>query len=172
MNFPSTNTDGRNPSAGGMVSNVESSHGVLLDGGSTGGIVTAVGDDANISLTVRGKGTGGVTIGNSSQTVTVGQGLAIKGAFSTTFAYAFTALSSGATVESNIASTVADVMPGDLISIELGLPAVSTHTVSYLGFRTSTAATSRVVVLLGNIASTAIPSTGSGTGRITWFDLT
>jgi hypothetical protein len=173
MNFPSTNTDGRNPSLGGIVSNVGSSHGVLLDGGSTGGVVAAIGDDANISLTVRGKGTGGVTIGNSSQTVTLGQGSAIKGAFSTTFAYAFTALSSGDTVESNIASTTADIMPGDLIgAIELGLPAVSTHTISLLHYRTSTAATSRVVLTLGNITSTAIGSTGSGTGRITWFDLT
>jgi hypothetical protein len=146
-----------------VQSNVGSSHGVQLSGGSTGGVVSAVGDDTDISLTVRGKGAGGVTIG---------AGTGIKGVYSTTFAYTFTALSSGATVESNIASTTADVNPGDLISIELGLPAVSTQTVSFLGFRTATVDSSRVVLTLGNITSTAIASTGSGTGRITWVDLT
>jgi len=163
MNFPSTNTDGANPSLGDVVTNVESSHGVRLSGGSTGGIVEPVGDDANITLRVRGKGTGGVMLG---------QGSAIKGVHSTTFAYTFSALSSGATVESVIASTTADVTTGDLIAIELGLPAVSTQTVSYLGFRTAAADSSRVVITLGNITSTAIGSTGSGTGRITWLDLT
>lgn len=56
-----------------IVSNVGSSHGVQLTGGSTGGIVQAIGDDANVSLSVLGRGTGGVTIGNSSQAVTVSQ---------------------------------------------------------------------------------------------------
>ena len=172
MDYRSTNNAGWNHLLGDFVAGVGSSHGVQLSGGSTGGLIEAVGDDANISLRLRGKGTGAVTIGNSSQTVTIGQGSAVKGAFSTTFAYAFTALSSGDTVESLIASTTADVVPGDLIALELDLPAVSTQTISLMHFRTSTGASSRVVLTLGNITSTAIGSTGSGTGRITWLDLT
>ena len=146
-----------------VVAGVGSSHGVQLRGGSTGGTISAVGDDTDIVLTLDGKGAGGVVIGSGSQ---------FQGAFSTTFAYAFTALSSGDTVESAILSTTADVNPGDVISIELGLPAVSTQTISLLHFRTSTVASSRVVLTLGNITSTAIGSTGSGTGRISWIDLT
>lgn len=172
MNFPSTNTDNANAALNDIVSNVGSSHGVRLTGGSSGGIVEPVGDDANITLRVRGKGTGGVVLGNSSQAVTLAQGLGVKGFFSTTAAYAFTALSSGATEEFVFTSTTADINPGDLVSIELGLPTVSTQTVSLINFRTSTAASSRVVVTLGNITSTAIASTGSGSLRITWADLT
>lgn len=53
---------------GDVLSNIDdSSHGVHLTGGSTGGIVQPCGDEDNIALTVRGKGTGGVTLGNSSQ---------------------------------------------------------------------------------------------------------
>ena len=53
---------------GDVLSNIDdSSHGVQLTGGSTGGIVQPCGDEDNIALTVRGKGTGAVTIGNSSQ---------------------------------------------------------------------------------------------------------
>lgn len=72
MNFPSTNTDGANPALGDIISNVESSHGVRLTGGSTGGIVTAVGDDANITLRVAGKGTAATRIGNSSSPAMLG----------------------------------------------------------------------------------------------------
>ena len=53
---------------GDVLSNVDdSSHGVHLAGGSTGGIVQPAGDEDNIALTVRGKGTGRVNVGNSSQ---------------------------------------------------------------------------------------------------------
>jgi len=51
-----------------LVSNVESSHGVQLTGGSTGGVVQAIGDDDNITLFVRGKGTGAVVLGSSVST--------------------------------------------------------------------------------------------------------
>lgn len=55
-----------------LVSNVESSHGVRLTGGSTGGIVESFGDDANIALRVQGKGTGPTILGNSSSPVMLG----------------------------------------------------------------------------------------------------
>jgi hypothetical protein len=157
---------------GDLWSNVESSHGVSLSGGSTGGIVEPVGDDANITLIVRGKGTGGVQVGNSSSPVTLGAGVSFKGAGSTTFAWAVAALSSGATEEVTLASATADIMPGDVVSIEIGLPAVSTQTLLLMGYRTSTAAASRVTITIGNITSTAVGSSASGTGRISWVDLT
>lgn len=57
---------------GDVISNIDdSSHGVHLAGGSTGGIVQPAGDEANIALTVRGKGTGGLVLGNSSSPVTI-----------------------------------------------------------------------------------------------------
>lgn len=49
-----------------IQSNVGSSHGIHLSGGSTGGKVEPCGDDANIALRLYGKGTGTVFVGNSS----------------------------------------------------------------------------------------------------------
>lgn len=169
MNYRSTNTKGYVHFGGDIVSGVEDGRGIQLGTASTSATpaITPAGDDTAVNLAVLPKGSGAVYIGSTA----AGAG-GFKGAFSTTFAYAFTALSSGASVESAIASTTADVSPGDLISLELGLPAVSTQVVALLNFRTSTAATSRVVLTLGNITSTALGSTGSGTGRITWIDLT
>jgi hypothetical protein len=57
---------------GALTAGVDSSHGIRLSGGSTGGVIEAVGDDANVSIFVRGKGTGAVTLGNSSQAVNFG----------------------------------------------------------------------------------------------------
>ena len=52
--------------SGDIVSNVDdSSHGVKLSGGSTGGVVEAVGDETNIGLTVRPKGSGPLVLGSS-----------------------------------------------------------------------------------------------------------
>lgn len=72
MRYRSTNARGWTHHQGDLVSNVDSSHGVLLSGGSSGGLVQPVGDDANISIEVSGKGTGGVRIGNSSSPVLIG----------------------------------------------------------------------------------------------------
>lgn len=173
MNFPSTNTDGRNPSLGGIVSNVESSHGVLLDGGSTGGIVTAVGDDANITLNVRGKGTGAVVLGNSSSPVVIGASTQTnKGSFTVNSTFSNAAIVAGHGIEFTLTSTTADVVPGDLMSI--GLTVATANASSIVGlasWRLSTAAASRVTVILNSFGSTS-PSTLSGTFHLTWFDLT
>jgi hypothetical protein len=103
---------------------------------------------------------------------TANAALAFKGAFSTTFAWAVAALSSGATADVSIASTTADINPGDLVGVYIGLPADSTQTLSLISYRLSTTASSRVTLTIGNITSTAVGSTASGTGRITWVDLT
>lgn len=53
-------------SGGDVVSNVESSHGVTLRGGSTGGIIEPIGDDTSISLTVRARNAGLLNLGTST----------------------------------------------------------------------------------------------------------
>lgn len=69
MRYRSSNARGWTHHLGDLVAQVDSSHGVQLSGGSTGGVVEAAGDDDNITLTIRGKGTGAVVLGNSSSPV-------------------------------------------------------------------------------------------------------
>ena len=57
---------------GDVTAQVNSSHGVRLSGGSTGGIVEAVGDDTNVTLTLRAQGTGALILGSSGQPVQIG----------------------------------------------------------------------------------------------------
>lgn len=94
MNRRSTNDIGYTHFGGDVTAQVNSSHGVRLSGGSTGGIVEAVGDDTNVTLMLRGQGTGAivgqstsgrglligsdgsVTLGNSSASVTLSVGVA------------------------------------------------------------------------------------------------
>ena len=53
----------------GVVYGVDSSHGVKIEGGSTGGVISAAGDDTDISLTLKGKGAGGVFFGTSTSAI-------------------------------------------------------------------------------------------------------
>ena len=80
---------------GDITAQVNSSHGVRLSGGSTGGIVEAVGDDTNVSLTIRAQGAGGITIGNSSQALTLSGNIASSGITSTHIALNSTRVSIG-----------------------------------------------------------------------------
>lgn len=58
--------------SGDVLSNVDdSSHGVKLSGGTTGGMVEATGDEDNVALTVRPKGAGPMQVGGSG-TITFG----------------------------------------------------------------------------------------------------
>lgn len=58
---------------GDVLSNVDdSSHGVKLSGGSTGGLIEPCGDEANIALTIRGKGTGPLQLGSTASVLTIG----------------------------------------------------------------------------------------------------
>lgn len=72
MEFRSTNDNGYTHHQGDVVTNVSSgqginsSHGVHLTGGATGGIIQAAGDETNIPLNVRGKGSAGVVYGRNS----------------------------------------------------------------------------------------------------------
>lgn len=58
--------------SGHFVAGVGSSHGIEIGGGSTGGTVQPVGDDSNITLTVKGKGVGHTVIGSTASKVTLG----------------------------------------------------------------------------------------------------
>lgn len=171
MKFPSTHTDGANAAVGDVVSNIESSHGVRLTGGSTGGVVEPLGDDANISLRVRGKGTGGVLIGNSSSPATFGAGVAVKGFFSQNSTYSHGAIPALRKVELTFASTTVDINPGDLLSVGITVATADlSSVVAITDWRLSTVATSRATIVLGNISSTNT-STGSGTLHLAWIDL-
>jgi len=66
MERRSTNDIGYVHHLGDIVSNVGSSHGVILRGGSTGGIIEPFGDDTSISITLQGRNAGLVAIGNST----------------------------------------------------------------------------------------------------------
>lgn len=66
MDRRSTNDIGYVHYQGDVVSNVGSSHGVRLTGGSTGAAVEAFGDDTSIALRVRGKNAGGLLLGGGS----------------------------------------------------------------------------------------------------------
>lgn len=56
----------------GVILSVESSHGVRVEGGSTGGIVEAVGDDSSIALVVQQKAGALLTLGSTSGSIQVG----------------------------------------------------------------------------------------------------
>ena len=78
MEFRSTNDNGWIHRQGDIVTNVSSggpinsSHGVHLTGGSSGGIVQGAGDEAAVALRVRGKGTGPLILGSTSASVAIG----------------------------------------------------------------------------------------------------
>lgn len=84
MDRRSTNEIGYTHFGGDVTAQVNSSHGVRLSGGSTGGIVEAVGDDTNILLAIRGQGTGSVRIGASGQQVDLDAANIVFGTASTT----------------------------------------------------------------------------------------
>ena len=60
MERRSTNDIGYTHHAGDITAHTGSSHGVRLSGGSTGGVVEAVGDDTDVYLIVRAQGAGGI----------------------------------------------------------------------------------------------------------------
>lgn len=167
MQFPTDSRFGSHVT-GDFFSNTESSHGVQLTGGSTGGVVQPAGDDANISISLVGKGTGGVKVGNSSQAVTIAGGSAFKGYFASTYTVQFGAISSGQTIEVALSTAFGDFAPGDLVQIET---IITPNVITFGGFRLDADASTRLTMVLNNPGSTA-GSTGRVTGRVVWADLT
>lgn len=183
----SSNAKGFVHFGGDVVAGVEDGIAVHLRSASTGStaVIEPLSDSDTAALKIRAKGAAGLTVGNASNALsvagsaltlqTVGDigisaaNLTFKGAYSTTFTLAWSALSSGATEDFSIANTVADIMPGDLVSI--GMPA-ATGGFALIGMRLSTASASRVTLVVGNISSTTFGATNSAEARITWIDLT
>lgn len=158
--------------------------GVQLTPNTTGAqaIVEAVGDSTVVDLTLRAKGTGGVVrLGSSAGGGGVVLGstgvlnssamtaMPIKGVFQSSIAFTNAAISSGQVAEITIASTAADISPGDLVGAEILYAAIPAAV--YGGYRTSTAAASRLTLLVAVPGSSAT-ATLSGTIRVTWMDLT
>jgi hypothetical protein len=170
MDRRSENVKGFVHFGGDIVSGVNDGIGIKLGTASTGSTsvawISAVSDDTNASIGIRGQGTGGVSIGG---------GAAFKGAYSTTFAWTLAALTSGAQGEITLTTAVGGANPialGDLVGmISLGVATASQDDATIQDLRWSGVASSVLTIIVGNIASTAT-STLSGTGRITWIDLT
>jgi hypothetical protein len=130
---------------------VESSHGVRIGGGSTGGTITAIGDDANISLTIAPKGTGTLTLGNSSTPISIGRRFTVE----------FTPPALAASTSAESTYTVTGLTTGAVIVLtpRAGLsPAYTTRA------RCSTA--NELVVAWGNLFGSTI-GTGESTNRWT-----
>ena len=151
-----------------FVAGVENSHGVELTGGSTGGVVQPVGDDANISITLRGKGSGGVVIGSTTQTVTIAGGTGFKGFQTSTFTAEFGAISSGQHTIVSLSTAFGSFADGDLVNV---YGTVTPAEAVMGGFRIATDASTRLNISVFNPGSTAT-STGRVVGRIVWADLT
>lgn len=114
MDRRSTNTVGYTHFGGDVTAQVDSSHGVRLTGGSTGGILEAVGDDTNVTLTVRAQGAATVVLASTNQGVRLNSTTTILGSGSTTpianfdrylIQYTVPALSSGAASASTVTVT-------------------------------------------------------------------
>lgn len=181
----STNIYGFVHYGGEVISGIEAGRGVRLPACATGAtpVLEPFGDETNIGVTVKGKGSGAQTFGGSSGatvvagtsirldgSVTASTGDAIKGAYSTTFSWTNASISSGQIAEITLSTSVGDVSPGDIISISLGTSLASP--IIYGGFRTSTAVASRVTILVAVPGSSASSTLGSADGRISWIDLT
>ena len=197
MDRRSTSVKGFVHFGGDVRSGVENGIGFNAGHASTGSTawLETISDDTNAHLGIRAQGAGTITVGNSSNAVSmggalsvggtlgvtgnstitgtlkVGTGATIKGCYSTTFAWALAACASGAQLEITLDTAVStNLITGDLIAnIELNNPDVPQLTIQNI--RTSTVGTSIVTIVVGNISSTAT-STESGVGRITWIDLT
>jgi hypothetical protein len=172
MDRRSTNVKGFVHFGGSVRSGVEDGIGFSMGSASTGSTawIESISDDTNANLGIRAQGAGTISIGNSSNAVSISG--TKYASYSTTFTWALAALTSGAQGEITLASTTCDIVPGDLVGFpELYFTASTCDDIFVQGIRLSTAATSRVTMVCGNVASTAT-STQSGTGRITWIDLT
>jgi len=160
---------------------------VRIYGNSSGNYVGVepVGDSTKVSIDLRAKGGDGqVRIGSTGAGSTLGVILgsttvanssamaakAIKGIFQSTLAFTQAAIDSGAIAELKVASTTADVMPGDWVNWYAAW-STTPGAVVLGGHRLSTADASRLTLLLANPGSTAT-ATLSGVAVISWIDLT
>lgn len=143
-----------------VIAGVDSSHAVRLDGGSTGGIVEAFGADTNISLNVRGKGTGRVVLGNSSQSVFASGDSAALPTFKTwTLAFTIPAMAANASDESTYA--LSGISTGSYFVFQSQASPASTNQLVFSNLRCSSA--DELYMTIHNMGSTISGSTFSGT---------
>jgi hypothetical protein len=197
MERRSTNVKGFVHFGGDVRSGVEHGIGFNLGTASTGSTawIETISDDTNAHLGIRAQGAGTITVGTSSNalsvggaatlggalsvagnssfagTVKIGTGATIKGIYSTTFTWECAAVSSGQTVEITLTTAVSsNLSPGDLIGM-ISMNAPDNAMLAFVDYRQSAVASSIITIIMGNISSTAT-STESGTGRISWIDIT
>ncbi len=179
----STNIYGFVHFGGEVISGIEAGVGVRLPACATSAtpVLEPFGDESNIGLTIKGKGTGTQTFGGSSgatviagTSVQLAAGSGIKGAYSTTFSWTNASITSGQTAELTLTSAVGSPthpILGDLVSISLGSSNFNAALVMG-GYRMSTVGTSIITIILANPGSSASSTLGSAGGRVTWLDLT
>lgn len=163
MNYRSTNViEGGSAQGGALLIGAEAGSGIELNPASSGVApnIMPAGDETNKAITLKGKGTGGVTIGDSSQAVTIAGGTAFKGYKSDSGVTEFAAISSGQTLEVPLSTAVTSVALGDLISVET---IITPSEITFGGWRIAADATTRVTLVLNNPGSTA-----GSTGRVRW----
>lgn len=170
MQYRSTNVVGYTHFGGALVVGVEQESGIELNPTSSGNapVITAAGDEANKAITLKGKGTGGVTIGDSSQAVTIAGGTAFKGFQTSTFTVQFAGISSGQTVDVALSTAFGNFAPGDLVMVET---IITPAGITYGGFRLDADVSTRLTMVL-QVPGSSVTSTGRVTGRVVWADLT
>lgn len=193
MERRSTSVKGFVHYGGEIRSGVEDGLGFSIGHASTGstGWIETISDDTNAHLGLRAQGAGTITVGNSSNAVVmggtlgvtgnstitgslkIGSGMTVKGFYSTTFAWTCAAMSSGAVAEITLTTAVSsNLNVGDLVGYISLTPTASTWDDFVItNVRQSDVGSSIVTLVVGNISSTTTSDT-SGTGRITWIDLT
>lgn len=141
---------------------------------------------ANINVTAKGSG-GKITLTASSGIVLASTSLSIgsttpgssrmtalpfKGIFKSTLTWEVAAVSSHASAEITIASSIAGVAIGDIVSYDwVPQTGASTSWLALAGHRFSTVAASALTVTVWNVTSSAA-SSNSGEMTISWIDLT
>lgn len=170
MQYRSTNVVGYTHFGGALVVGVEQESGIELNPTSSGNaaVILPCGDETNKAIILKGKGTGAVTIGDSSQAVSIGGGTAFKGFKASTYTVQFAAISSGQTLEVALSTAFGDFAPGDLVALET---IITPNVIVFGGFRLDADVSTRLTMVLNNPGSTA-GSTGRVTGRVVWADLT
>ena len=146
MDRRSTNEKGFVHFGGDIQSGANDGTGIRIGSASTGATayISAISDDTNATIGIRGQGTGGVVLGAGS---------AVKGAYSTTFAWSLAALTSGAQGEITLTTSVggsAPIAQGDLVGmISLGVATAGQDDAVIQDIRWSAVASSVLTIIVG-----------------------
>ena len=168
MERRSTNTVGYTHFTGDVTAQVGSSHGVRLTGGSAGGIVEAVGDDTNVTLTLRSQGIGEIVLGAGANTIRMNSTNMTVGNASTSLMvmmqrylvqYTVPALSSGSADQTTV--TVTGLTTNSVLVLTPRLQTNSTVVGVLMEPRCSTADELKLTFVNGSVSSLS-GSTQSG----------